>query len=528
MFFQLHKKIIFIALIFLVFPSLVSADNLGQKVNFFIESTYDSFQRSQLTATLQHLDGNAYFYIDDTWWGELSSREKTETKEQLNFLSQEFKNNIYPALTSSYGSEWKPGIDKDDKITVLVHQMKQEVGGYFRNIDEYPKVQAPDSNEREMINLNTSYINDFCAKSFLAHEFTHLIVFNQKDKNHGITEEIWLNEARAEYAPSLVGYDDVYEDSNLERRVKVFLRKPSDSLTEWENASYDYGALTIFINYLVDHYGTEILTDSLYSEQVGIPSINYALEKNSFSEDFSRIFTDWTITVLINDCSLGEKYCYKNPNLINLRVIPFTNFLPFSGNSALKVSDTTEDWSARWYRIVGSKESLKLEFNGSAEAIFKVPCVLENNKGELLVSFLELDREQNGTVYVPDFGKDYTSLTIIPSLQKKIAGFNGAENNFEFSWTASTVSEVPTSTEIQIFQLETEENSSEEEPEEEEEEQNIEEMTEEELLIKMVEIQKQIELLRAELIKMLIQRIAETQEQILLFNSQLQLLESSS
>jgi len=62
--------------------------------------------------------------------------------------------------------------------------------------------------------------------SYLAHELTHLITFNQKERLNNIQEEIWLNEARAEYAPTLCGYNDEYEGSYLKSRVDDFLKNP--------------------------------------------------------------------------------------------------------------------------------------------------------------------------------------------------------------------------------------------------------------------------------------------------------------
>ena len=100
-----------------------------------------------------------------------------------------------------------------------------------------------------MIYLNSEYIRSSRAKSFLAHEFTHLIVFNQKEREYGIEEDIWLNELLAEYASTLVGYDDIYEGSNLEKRVNIFLEEPSDSIAEWQNEKTDYGVTNLFGQY---------------------------------------------------------------------------------------------------------------------------------------------------------------------------------------------------------------------------------------------------------------------------------------
>ncbi len=166
-----------------------------------------------------------------------------------------------------------------------------------------------------MLYLTSDKINSPILKSLFAHELLPFITFNQKARIQGLFEEVWLNEARAEYTSTILGYDSVYSGSNLERRVKDFLENPSDSITEWLNKKSDYGSINIFIQYLVDHYSIGILTDSLKSKLVGISSLNEALKKNGFKEDFSQIFTDWTITVLVNDCSLNQKYCYFNEQL---------------------------------------------------------------------------------------------------------------------------------------------------------------------------------------------------------------------
>jgi hypothetical protein len=113
------------------------------------------------------------------------------------------------------------------------------------------------------------------------------------------------------------------------------LDKPYDSLTEWDNSSSDYGVVNSFVHYLVDYYGLNILVDSLNSNEKGIASVNEALLKNGYAETFSDIFFNWTIATYVNDCKAGKYYCFKNESLSNLHVIPFGNFLPFSGESTL-------------------------------------------------------------------------------------------------------------------------------------------------------------------------------------------------
>ena len=436
--FLLVKILICCSVFFLFSSDFASAASLGQQDNFYINQDYDSSNREEITAQLRRIGTDAYFYIDTNWWEKLSASEKDDVAESLRILDNEFHNNIYPVLTKTFGKEWKPGIDKDDRVTILFHSMKNNSGGYFRENDQYLKIRVPDSNEKEMVYLNTQFVNSTIEKSFLAHEFVHLITFNQKNRIFGVSEEVWLNEARAELGPTLVGYDDLDEDTNLESRIKVFLKSPGDSIPEWQNKLSDYGALNLFAQYIVDHYGIEVFADSLKSEKTGIESLEAALRKNEFAEGFSRIFTDWTIAVLANDCDLGEKYCYKNQALENMRISPSVNFLPMNGDSNLGVSQSAKNWAGNWYKFIGGSRGLKIRFIGNPENIFKIPYVSKDSLGNLNVGFFELDQTQKGEIVIPEFGEDIKSITIIPSIQSKKSGFEGKERGFSFFWEAST------------------------------------------------------------------------------------------
>ncbi len=433
----------FYSVLFSAPRALVFAAQLEESRVFDVESIYDSEKREQVSAILKKISPQLYWYLDEKWWQGLSSQEQAEVKETLNVLTEEFEYKIYPTLTQTFGSEWSPGIDKDTRVAILIHPMIKEAGGYFDSADEYPKVQVPESNEREMIYLNSSQINSLSVKAFLSHEFMHLITFNQKEKTQKISEEVRLNEARSEYAPTLLGYDANYSESNLERRVKSFLDKPYDSLTEWKNQPSDYGVVNLFIQYLVDYYGVQILADSLKSSTAGITSLNSALKKNGFKEDFSQIFTDWTIAVLVNNCDLGPRYCYLNKNLEQFKVAPLTNFLPRIGKSTLSATNTTTNWAGNWHKFIGGQEALKLEFSGNEGVKFRVPYVTSDVLGNPKIDFLTLDGKQKGEKFFSDFGKEITSLTIIPSIQSKTSNFSDKEPLYSFFWQVSTGEKIP-------------------------------------------------------------------------------------
>jgi len=432
------KRILFIIVLLVVFfPQRSWAFSVGESQTFNIESGYDLTSREEAIATLKKIGNNAYFYADNSWWLSLSFAEQSQAMVVIDSLSQEFDANIYPTLIQNFGDVWKPGIDRDIKITVLLHPMKGEAGGYFNSGDEYQKIQNTRSNEREMIYLNAKYLGASQIKSFLAHELVHLITFNQKEKIRGVSEEVWLNEARAEYASTLLGYDKDYQGSNLEERVKQFIGSSSNPLTEWQNQEADYGAINLFAQYLVEHYGVRILADSLHSSKIGIPSINEALKTNNFQKDFPQIFTDWLITLFINNCPISLDYCYKNENLKNFRITSSLIFLPSTQRIGVSLDYSIKQWSGNWYRIIGGSGDLKLQFDGEDAVNFKIPYILCRDSDICEVHFLSLSKEQNGEIFLPDFDKNWRSLTLIPSIQSKVSGFGAEEPLYPLSISIS-------------------------------------------------------------------------------------------
>ena len=414
---------------------------------FNIDPAYDVLSRTEIEAELVRTTSNLYFYIEKSWWDTRPLEEQNDVRIALFELGEEFKNKIYPVLTTKFGSEPRPGIDQDERIVVLIHQMRQDAGGYFITGDVYSRFQYPKSNEREMIYLNSKYLMSSKEKSFLAHEFVHLITINQKDLLRRVTEEIWLNEARAEYAPTLLGYDDVYKGSNLENRVMAFLEKPTISLTEWLNEKENYGAANLFSQYLVDHYGIEVLVDSLRSSKIGIASLEEAIQKNGFQKNFSQVFADWVITLLVNDCKVGTKYCYLNKNLKDLRIVPTFYYLPRT-ETILSTFHTASAFSPNWHRFVGGGSNLLLQFDGEDSVRFEAPYLLCDLTNKCVVGFLVLDEKAQGKLSFPDFSEKYSSLTIMPFVKSKVSGFNGQETTFSFSWKVSVAENTQTEEEL--------------------------------------------------------------------------------
>ncbi|MHA1482276.1 MAG: peptidoglycan-binding domain-containing protein [Candidatus Heimdallarchaeaceae archaeon] len=56
---------------------------------------------------------------------------------------------------------------------------------------------------------------------------------------------------------------------------------------------------------------------------------------------------------------------------------------------------------------------------------------------ECSIDFLELNSQQDGEIFLEDFGDNWTNLTLIPSIQSKISGFTDSEHSYDFSLSIS-------------------------------------------------------------------------------------------
>lgn len=428
-------KLQLLVLLFFLLPISGGAFSVGDVESFNIESSYEAKNQNEVSAVLVKISNELLFYIDQDWWESLDQENQERIGSIIYDLGVEFENHIYPKMTSTFGKEPVHTVDKSGRTTVIFHNMARGVGGYFNSGDQYSVYQNTRSNERNMIYISTSYLESPFLPGFLAHEFMHLITFNQKERRHKVVEEVWLNEARAEYIPTFLGYEN--NNDNLERRMNSFLKDPNTSLTEWEGGEKDYGVINMFTHYLVDHYGVEILIDSLFSKNVGIKSINDALKKNGYSETFADIFIDWTIAIVLNDCSYGDKYCYLNPKFEGLKVLPDIRDIPSTHSSSFSQRVPTKNWLGRWYKIVGGKDDLVFEFDGESGLNYQVPYILCDYKDKCIIDFIELDENNNGKIVIEGFS-DYSEFIFIPSLQSKITGFNGKEKEYYFSYKIAT------------------------------------------------------------------------------------------
>ncbi len=444
---KIHKFIIIFIFVLVVFISKANADTLNQNQQFFISSQYDIRARTSINASVRHLSDHAYFYIADDYWIGITEADRSKVLAQVKVLADEFDKRIYPVEIEFFGSEPNPGIDNDPRLTILLTPLIENAGGYFDVSNQHVSADVVRSNQREMIYLNISELfNQSKMFPFLAHEFQHLISYNQKEKLRNVSDDIWLNELRSEYAVTLLGYNDIYEGSHLQRRATALLSDPEDSLTDWKNLANDYGQIGLFGEYIAEHLSPRVIADTLNNKSSGFNSLAESLLKNGYPEHFVSIYSNWLAANFINDASSDKKYSYLKKDLTDLRVRSSNSIVNLGDGASFVISNSIKDWQGKWYDIYqlqsGSKNVMKINFDSPSLTSFLISYFIFGNDGNYQ-AYEFTPSPTNKELYISSIGTDVSRIVIIPVKKDKIAGFSYNETPINLTISFARVSLAP-------------------------------------------------------------------------------------
>jgi hypothetical protein len=236
------------------------------------------------------------------------------SQAQLEYLVNEFDNNIYPTDTSIYGEPLARG-EEGQKVWILIHNIRDEayydptaqsyIAGYFS------------ASEDAAYNRNMMHIDSYDwanrtgpdgARPYLyegvfAHEFEHLIHFDQDPD-----EPSWVDEGLADLAGFFCGYG--HSSGHI---ANYFYNHEATPLTFWGGGLWDYGASYLFQLYLYEQYGGAAFASALVQEQAnGIEGIENTLAAFGYSDSFDEIFDNWVVANYIDDTrKAGGKYGYE-------------------------------------------------------------------------------------------------------------------------------------------------------------------------------------------------------------------------
>lgn len=405
--------------LFFYLASGASAWAAVQSEVFYVDSYYDVISREQVTAELILESEKGYYYIESDFLNYLSKSQKERLDGIFSALAKEFDKIIYPKLTELLGNPLTEE-GEDEKITLLFTQMISMAGGYFNPANQFPRANQANSNERKMIYLNTDYLFSERLKTYVAHEFQHLISYSLKEKKLGKAEDIWLNEMRSEYVSTYLGYDaENFAESNLKIRLDKFNQYSSDPLTEWQGKIYDYSSINLFGQYLADQYGPEIFSYTINNELTGIASVNQALKDLGVDKDFRDIFGDWLVALYLNDTSEEKIYGFLNPLLKNIKPSITATYAVFD-NLIIERSGLTKDWMPVWYEILPDQESnnrVRLIFEGETnEGEFSAKILKIDSSGNYFVSDWSFTDGKKGEITIRHLGEAIKKVVVMPYL----------------------------------------------------------------------------------------------------------------
>jgi len=332
---------------------------IGDTQTFWTKNIVEN-KFEETRAVLKAIGKNCYVFLEEG---------KTLAPEAIEKVRKNFDEVIYPTNTTNFGSEWKPGIDGDDRIYLLMFDIKDGyngtggfVGGYFYAIDAYQQEKLPvhlKSNEREMLylDINPSDPASDRFQNTIAHEFQHMIHFNQDS-----SEYTWVNEACSQIAPYLCGFGHA-------NQVVSFMRTPDNSLTAWSKQQMlaNYGQVYLWNYYILHHYlrenpemRTQFFKSLVASKKQGVAGYVEAL--GAVSRGFTQTFDRFAIANFVNDARVAKGEFGYDKTLGKLK-------LPVSDTVAVLPGEVAGEvflWSADAVKIdlANARSSLKVSFQG--------------------------------------------------------------------------------------------------------------------------------------------------------------------
>lgn len=332
---------------------------LGQVERFYIH-----IPETSVNATCVNIGVNCYIYIDTTVQNLL-------TENDAKNITETFDKKIYSDVQDWMGSEFKPGIDRDNKITILLHDVGmnksgRDYGGYFSPTDLQPTY--PTSNRRDILYMDIYQFKERARHTFyssLAHEFAHLVSWYQ---NGGTNDQRWLEEGLASFTEWGI-YGTVHT-----LFVDNYLSNPSLSLTTANTSDIYYGAAFMYLLYLYENHGNKSIIRRISAEdRLGLEGIGKSLKGTELID----VFLNWGITNWVNNPNFGTDFSYRN--LRNRKInanIPLITSYPSSHNR------TVENWGFQYllYKNLPEKMEISLQGHPQVDLYAKIVYLLPNSK----------------------------------------------------------------------------------------------------------------------------------------------------
>lgn len=296
------------------------------------EDLYDSegnVVKSTVRKVVSANGKNLYIWVADNCWGEKSKKRHWVTQQMVDefapkFLSTGDDNDIYEWVTNAIGDPWGPTpysslIGETDDIHIWLMDIDDDNSttgqltlGYYFARDNFTKDTYPDSNEKLLFTIDAVLfskptggswsITDYWPKeliSTLAHEFTHMIYFYQKEILSGQKSNTAINEMSAQCVEDLVA-NKIEADgprgvpyatplpgvgNNRNGRIPLYNTYNDYNLLDWSRNT-DEGLLNYSKTYTLGAYlmrnygGANLIRELIQNKSTGSISIVDAVNSN--------------------------------------------------------------------------------------------------------------------------------------------------------------------------------------------------------------------------------------------------------
>jgi hypothetical protein len=350
---------------------------LGGTKSFWVQKTMTGGYE-QISAELKAIGTHS-----NVWVSTDNRTGKSISQAEAGTLAEKF-DIIYEKETPIFGFEYGGGVletddtyggaDKDPRIQILVYDIFSDyrsdqtggVMGYYYSGDEYTEKEVADAGKSESVKTNQAeifYIDaHFTNKapnaiySTLAHEFQHMINFNQKTIISKVLASTWYNEMLSMLAEDLIdpfiGIEANTDGHPIYMRIPTFLAGdlliPSKT---WQNNVSYYAIAYAFGAYLVRNFGGVDLLKKMAAPdgRVDDDSINYALASsvnllNSSVSSFSKAAQRYGEVFLFNLQNGRENgiLSFNNTVTSNINGVDYT-FEGFDIWTDIKAKDSKEN-----------------------------------------------------------------------------------------------------------------------------------------------------------------------------------------
>lgn len=266
-----------------------------------------------------------------------------------------FEEQVWPALTRTFGSLDGIGAATSSRITILHTSLLSGAGGYFSSRDAFPSSVVDFSNERKIIYVSSEHLHvgSEAYMGVLAHELQHAIHFA-----HDPFEEAWLNEGLSELAVWKAGFSTQSHVSYLER--------PDTQLNDWPDGpatGSSYGAALLFTGYLAQRFGDSLIKALVAEGTESLASLDSVLSEMGHPQTANGIFADWLVANYLDGPGAIHGHAAREVGDVLSTTIRIDPERP-----SRSASESVSQFGADYYTVTLPEGPATVSFQGEREA----------------------------------------------------------------------------------------------------------------------------------------------------------------